>query len=121
MAYLNLTGSESGANLLEVTGYPFDENWFKERKPRTWVRCDETDCIYETDIIELLGNVHFKDQHLWDTICDGYYACDIPDAIKCGCKTEHELTKKLVAAAKVSEPSCSCSQRTSIPIVKQVH
>ncbi|TRW97176.1 hypothetical protein [Flavobacterium gawalongense] len=106
----NLTGSKipKGEHAFELSEYDLPEVWFKTKKPQTWLRCKDIECIRKLQIIEELGNIIESHPKLWSDICRAFHSCRISEKFKNACDCEYEIIQREINLELYKEEDCEC-------------
>ena len=106
----NLTGSKipKGEHSFELSKYDLPDSWFKTKKPQTWLRCKDVECIHKLQITEELGNIITSHPKLWNDVCRAFYSCQISEKFKDACDCEFKIIEKKINLGLAVEEDCGC-------------
>lgn len=108
----NFTGSEvsAGEYAIDVSKYDLPDEWFGNKKPDSWVRCNEIDCVWGTNIenAERLGNIRDKYSELWEDVCRATVNCPISSRLQNTCDCEYEEIQLQIEEGEISDFDCGC-------------
>ncbi len=110
----NFTGSpviESKQYVIDISKHDLPKEWFENKKPTSWIRCNERDCIYaynfENEVI--LGNIQTDYPDLWSEVCREMVKCPISDRLKIVCNCEEEkINNQNTEVSSDENNRCSC-------------
>lgn len=109
----NFTGSKvsSGEYAIDISKYQLPDNWFKNKKPQSWIRCNEKDCLYSTNFVkkDILGNIRDSFKELWDEVCNSTLNCPISDRLKYACDCNYQAIQSKIDSGLINEPDCGCA------------
>lgn len=114
----NFTGTHKGENLIDVSEFNLPNDWFESIKPNTWIRCNETACIYETNVLKHCGNIKDDYPKLWEKVCNASYSCTHSARLQNVCDCDFQIMDKKIALNLIQPPACNCEQ--SIPLTSVV-
>ena len=108
----NLTGTpvSPGEYEIDVSGYDLPDEWFETKKPTSWIRCNEKDCIWSVNFEEtdVLGNIKNDFPYLWAEVCEATVNCDIADRLETACDCEYEEIRAEILDGNEEEFDCGC-------------
>lgn len=106
----NLTGSKTpkGEHAFDLSEYNLPDSWFKIKKPQTWLRCKDVECIHKLQITEQLGNIIQSQPKLWSDVCRAFHSCRISEKFKDACDCEYEIIEKEISLGLAEEEDCGC-------------
>ena len=106
----NLTGSPvpEGEHAFDLSQYDLPENWFEEKKPQTWLRCKDLECIHGLQITKHLGNIIDSNPKLWGDVCRAFHSCRISEIFKEACDCEYDLLGRQIDLGLIEEEDCGC-------------
>lgn len=95
---------------IDISHYNLPEEWFDEKKPTTWLRCNEVDCIYSCEIEDspILGNIVVEFPKLWTEVCSLVHNCPISYRLKSVCECDFEILDKQIELGLTEPNDCGC-------------
>jgi len=108
----NLTGSRIPEDeySIDISKYDLPNHWFEKKKTKTWLRCNEIDCVHILNINseEKLGNILKLYPDLWGEVCLAARNCPIAKRLASSCECENEIIDLQIRSGKLEEPDCGC-------------
>lgn len=108
----NFTGSEpppSGISV-DISEYNLPDDWFKNKKPTSWIFCNMQDCIYASVQSErVLGNINDQFPDLWKKVCKATFSCPESTRLKSSCNCHFEEIVSAIENCEIEPPTCGCS------------
>lgn len=95
---------------IDVSKYKFPADWFEEKQPETWLRCNDVDCIYKHEISELqiVGNLLELYPELWSDVCLAVYNCPISEKLQNICDCDNDIIEKQIRHGIIDPEDCGC-------------
>lgn len=108
----NMTGSyiSEGEYAIDISKYELPNEWFENKKPNSWIRCNTIDCVYSANFekAEILGNIRIDFPELWKDVCKATVNCEIADRLKDVCDCEYEEIQIEILNGNEEELDCGC-------------
>ena len=110
----NFTGTKvasGGEYAIDVSKYKLPDNWFGTKKPNSWIRCNDIDCIKGTNIknADKLGNIRDEYSALWKDVCQATANCAISSKLQHICDCEYEEIQTKIDEGEISNFNCGCN------------
>jgi len=109
----NFTGTEvpEGEYAIDVSKYDLPDEWFDKKKPQSWVRCNDIDCIESFDIEqeEVLVNIRKEYIELWLEVCEAVKSCPISVKLSKACDCEYKVIQKQIDEGLIKPINCGCA------------
>ena len=96
---------------IDISKYNLPNEWFENKQTESWIRCNETDCIYNMKFSEkdILGNILVQFPDLWSEVCKAVHFCDVVSTkLNQICDCEYEKTNNLIEQGIIETPDCGC-------------
>jgi len=107
-----MTGTpvSSGEYQIDIRNYNLPDEWFETKKPTSWIRCNERDCIWSVHFkeMDILGNIKKDYPALWREVCKATVNCDIAERLKDACDCEYEVIREEILNGNEDEFDCGC-------------
>jgi len=109
----NFTGTKvpSGEYAIDISKYELPEEWFDEKKPSSWIRCNDIDCVDSYKVVseEPLGNIKDDFPELWLDVCTATAACPISQKLSNACDCQYEVIERQMKDGLIPEMDCGCA------------
>ena len=95
---------------IDISKFNLPEIWFENKKPESWIRCNDVDCIYNQQFSEkdILGNIRLEFPELWSEVCKSVMSCTISARLSHICDCEYEKINELIELGQIKIPDCGC-------------
>jgi hypothetical protein len=95
---------------IDISKYDLPTSWFENKKPESWLRCRDKDCLYNQKftINDILGNILEDFPELWKSICLNVISCPNAEKFNRICECEYEKTNELIKLGEIKKPDCGC-------------
>lgn len=109
----NFTGTEvkEGEYAIDIIKYNLPDSWFDKKKPESWIRCNDIDCIdsFEVESEEILGNIRNGFGPLWLEVCEAIKSCPIATKLDKACDCEYDVIQKQIDDGLIDPTNCGCA------------
>lgn len=108
----NLTGSPApeGEKMIEIAKKDIPDNFFPIKKPRTFARINDGDCLLLEDVTEHLGVAKTVCPGILDEVCQQTYSCDVSSELHKLCDCEYGIIERKVELNQIVPPPCDCDR-----------
>jgi hypothetical protein len=107
--YCNFTGSQTGEYHINVSEFKLP--FFKKPKPETWLRCDDSAFIKQSQIVEYVGNI-FDHPDVLAKVCSETVFCEIAGRLKSICEGNYTVINNEVGLGRLAKGQCLCTNPT---------
>ncbi|WP_406842993.1 hypothetical protein [Flavobacterium soyae] len=108
----NFTGSEVPPReySIDISEFDLPNHWFEDKKPQTWLRCNEIDCVHSINVDRKnkLGNIIESFPLLWSKVCAAVHDCPIAEKLSKACDCDYKIFEKQIKLGKKEKSNCGC-------------
>lgn len=109
----NFTGTEvpPGEYAIDISKYNLPDRWFDEKKPESWIRCNDIDCVesYNVEGEEILSNIRTEYRDLWLEVCEATKNCPISEKLSKACDCKYDAIQRLIDEGVIDSVDCECA------------